>query len=175
MWSGKRGHNARTQARNSRGQIAHASEVYYVDSDSDIDVVADPAAIRVALEVRTIGAKRGKGAASSGGKKKVPVSSAKKGRRALSTSSKKKVRAIFSSELGYRGLGSFDRSEFFEDYHLPEPVAKEKLKSIIDQAKADCNGSIDHRAHEFVTESKRDVEKRFDKLYQAIKNYRPKN
>ncbi|KAF0927273.1 hypothetical protein E2562_031478 [Oryza meyeriana var. granulata] len=173
MWSGKRGHNARTQARNSRGQIAHASEVYYVDSDSDIDVVADPAAIRVALEVRTIGAKRGKGAASSGGKKKVPVSSAKKGRRALSTSSKKK--AVTSIETPSDEDSSFDRSEFFEDYHLPEPVAKEKLKSIIDQAKADCNGSIDHRAHEFVTESKRDVEKRFDKLYQAIKNYMPKN
>ncbi|KAF0929896.1 hypothetical protein E2562_026364 [Oryza meyeriana var. granulata] len=42
--------------------------------------------MRVALEVWTTGAKRGKGAASSGGMKKVPVSSAKRGKRALNVS-----------------------------------------------------------------------------------------
>jgi phage baseplate assembly protein gpV len=72
MSSGKRGHNAWTQARNSRGQFTPAREVYLVDSDTNVD--SDPAAMRLALEVRVTGGKHDKGAASSGGNKKVSVS-----------------------------------------------------------------------------------------------------
>jgi len=112
--SGKHGHNARTQARNSRGQFAPAPELYVLsDFDSDDDV--NPAAMRLALEAPETGRKRGKGevttpakkkapvtgakagkgAASGGGQKKGSFSSAKGGKRAPSSSSKKKVRAIF--------------------------------------------------------------------------------
>jgi len=52
LWSGKRGHNARNQARNSRGQLAPARKVVLVVSDSDDDV--NPAAVRLELEVRSV-------------------------------------------------------------------------------------------------------------------------
>jgi hypothetical protein len=39
MSSGKRGHNARTQARNSRGQFAPAPELYVL-SDDDVNPAA---------------------------------------------------------------------------------------------------------------------------------------
>jgi len=92
MSSSKRGHNTRTQARNSRGQFAPRARCTSFDYDTDVD--GDPATMQLALEVWATGGKRGKGAASSGGKKKVSVSSAKRGKWAPSTSSKK-VRAIF--------------------------------------------------------------------------------
>ena len=77
MSSSKRGHNTRTQARNSRGQFAPRARCTSFDYDTDVD--GDPATMRLALEVWSTGGKRGKGAASSGGKEKVSVSSAKRG------------------------------------------------------------------------------------------------
>ena len=52
----------------------------------------------------------------------------------------------------------------------------DKLKWTIELAKDDAKGSIDHYADKYAKKAKRDVENRFDKLYQEIKQkYKPRN
>ena len=52
----------------------------------------------------------------------------------------------------------------------------DKLKWTIELAKDDAKGSIDHYADKYEKKAKRDVENKFDKLYQEIKQkYKPRN
>jgi hypothetical protein len=68
---------------------------------------------------------------------------------------------------------NYDLSEFEEHHH---PEAMDKLKWTIELAKDDAKGSIDHYADKYAKNAKRDVENRFDKLYQEIKQkYKPRN
>ena len=76
--------------------------------------------------------------------------------------------------------GSFalytDDSYYLSEFGEHHPEAIDKLKWTIELAKDDAIGSIDHYADKYAKKAKRDVENRFDKLYQEIKQkYKPRN
>lgn len=57
----------------------------------------------------------------------------------------------------------------FSDDSDEELEAMDKLRWTIELAKADCLGTMDYNAEKFLKDTRRDAEKRFDKLYTQIK------
>lgn len=117
--------------------------------------------------------KRGKAAASCTANKKVPKSTTKRAKGGPRLS-KVTVTTTPIYDPYEDGSGDdYSTTCSFGDDSDEKPM--DKLKWRIELAKADVLGTMDYHAEQFLKDTRRSAEKRFDKLYAQIsKMYKPK-